>query len=465
MRKPKVGLLPLYVELYDISVPEVRPAINAAHKAASDKLKSVGLEVVDVPVCRLAPEFEQAIAAFEKENCDCIVTLHLAYSPSLQSEKALAATKLPLIIMDTTPDFTYDHTTDPDQLMMDHGIHGVQDMCNLLIRNKKEFQIFAGHLEKSNVALRVAAAARGAMIAAELRSARVGLVGGAFAGMGDFQLPEGEFKKDLGIETVNYDFAHGEQLISEITKADIDGEYASDSAAFDIDPALPRSLYDNTAKVALALRRWVKEESLSAVTVNFLATEGPNPGLPTMPFTECSRLMANGTGYAGEGDVLTAALTGAVLKAYPDATFTEMFCPDWEHGSVYLSHMGEFNYLSSDKKLYMCEKPFPYSSADNPTVAYATLKGGRALFINLAPFGSGDYTLTLATGEMLDIPEENTQRLSVNGWFKPDCAFESFLERFSLSGATHHSVLVYGDELDTFISFAKIMGIKTNVIC
>ena len=31
MRKPKVGLLPLYVELYDISVPEVRPAINAAH--------------------------------------------------------------------------------------------------------------------------------------------------------------------------------------------------------------------------------------------------------------------------------------------------------------------------------------------------------------------------------------------------------------------------------------------------
>ena len=142
-----------------------------------------------------------------------------------------------------------------------------------------------------------------------------------------------------------------------------------------------------------------------------------------------------------------------------------MFCPDWEHGSVYLSHMGEFNYLSSDKKPYMCEKPFPYSSADNPTVAYATLKGGRALFINLAPFGSGDYTLTLAPGEMLDIPEENTQRLSVNGWFKPDTDFESFLERFSLSGATHHSVLVYGDELDTFLSFAKIMGIKTNVIC
>ena len=464
MRKPRIGLLPLYVELYDISEPECRPRIDAAHKYTSDKLKACGLDVVDVPVCRLENEFESAISTFEEAGCDAIVTLHLAYSPSLQSEKALAKTKLPLIVLDTTPDFTYDTTTDPDLLMYNHGIHGVQDMCNLLIRNGKKFSIYAGHIDKSDVISRVYAAAKAAMIAGELRSSRVGLVGGAFEGMGDFQLPLDEFKADLGIETVLYDFELGAKRIAQVSARDIENEKAEDSENFVFAPSLSDETYDNTAPVAIALRRWAEEEKLSAFTVNFLATAGPNPGLPTMPFTECCKAMTRGIGYAGEGDVLTAALTGAVLSAYEDATFTEMFCPDWEHGSVYLSHMGEFNYLSSNVKPTMFEKPFPYTTAGTPTVAYAPLKGGRALFINLAPFGKGKYTLTLAPGEMFSVEGENTQKESVNGWFKPDVPLESFLERFSLAGATHHSVLVYGDELETFKAFADILGIKCEVI-
>ena len=465
MRKPRIGLLPLYVELYDLSAPECRPAINAAHKNTSDKLKETGLEVIDVPVCRLASEFEDAIRTFEDANCDAIVTLHLAYSPSLQSEKALASTKLPIIILDTTPDLIYDNTTSPDLLMYNHGIHGVQDMCNLLIRNGKKFSIFAGHFDNSDVLARVYSAAKAAMIAAELRSARVGLVGGAFEGMGDFQLPLEEFKADLGIETVLYDFDKGAKRIAEVTPEDVQKEKAEDLENFIFDPSLPDETYERTAPVALALRRWIEEEKLTAISVNFLATAGPNPGLPTMPFTECCKAMARGTGYAGEGDVLTAALTGAALTAYPDATFTEMFCPDWKHGSVYLSHMGEFNYLSADQKPTMYEKPFPYTTAGNPSVAFATLKGGRALFINLAPFGNGKYTLTLVPGEMLPISGENTQKKSVNGWFKPDVSLESFLERFSAVGATHHSLLVYGDELPTFKALAEILGIKCEIIC
>ena len=62
-----------------------------------------------------------------------------------------------------------------------------------------------------------------------------------------------------------------------------------------------------------------------------------------MPFLEISRLMERGIGYAGEGDVLTAALVGALMKVYAETTFTEMFCPDWKGNSIMLSHMGEIN--------------------------------------------------------------------------------------------------------------------------
>ena len=73
MKKLKVGLLPLYVELYDISCPEVRPDIDAAHENTIRRLRETGLEVVTWSVCRLAEEFSAAIAHFEKEQVDALV--------------------------------------------------------------------------------------------------------------------------------------------------------------------------------------------------------------------------------------------------------------------------------------------------------------------------------------------------------------------------------------------------------
>ncbi len=464
MRNPKIGLLPLYVELYDLTTPEIRPEIDRAHQRASQRLREQGLEVVNVPVCRLAGEFEQAVALFEQQDCDAIVTLHLAYSPSLESEKALAATKLPLIILDTTPAYTFDQHTDDAAIMLNHGIHGVQDMCNLLLRNGKTFRVCAGHMDHSDVLRRVAAAARAAMVAHELRRARVGLVGAPFAGMGDFRVPFQELRQDLGIETVAYDFEKGAARIAAVTQAEIDAEYAADCRRFALSPDLSRAVYDRTAPTCLAIRRWAEEERLTGYTINFLETEGSRPGLPVMPFTECCTAMANGLGYAGEGDVLTAALVGALLTAFPETTFTEMFCPDWEHGSVFLSHMGEFNYAVADGKPLLQEKPFPFTSAENPTVAYQTMKGGRAVFLNLAPFGGGRYTLTLAAGEMLAIRGENRLAGATNGWFRPDVPLEEFLARFSQAGATHHSVLVYGEVLEELKQLAVFLGCGLTVI-
>lgn len=464
MRKPKIGLLPLYVELYDITSPGARPGIEKAYQTAVKNLQGVGLDVLEAPVCRLADEFSQAIQGFEQADADAIVTLHLAYSPSLESEKALAATQLPLIILDTTPDYTYDQYTDSGALMYNHGIHGVQDMCNLLLRNGKTFHIFAGHMEHSDVLQRVAAAVKAAKVVKEMRGARVGAVGAPFKGMGDFAVTAEELKTDFGIELVQYDFEKAAEYANAVTQEQIEEEYAKDRKLFEMDPALPREIYDKTVPTSLAVRKWAEEEKLTAFTINFLETAAEKAGLAVMPFTECCKAMRRGIGYAGEGDVLTAAFVGALLQVYPETTFTEMFCPDWEHGSVFLSHMGEFNYNLADGKPVLMEKPFAYTSAGNTTAAYKTLKGGRATFVNLAPFGNREYVLSLVGGEMLEIKGENAMAKSVNGWFKPDMPLESCLEQLSQAGATHHSALVYGVTPEDLLPLADYLNCECNLV-
>jgi L-arabinose isomerase len=427
-------------------------------------LQNAALEVITFPVCRLANEFADALDFFEKNQADAVVTLHLAYSPSLESEEALKKTKLPIIILDTTPGYTFDQYTGVEAIMYNHGIHGVQDMCNLLVRNKKTFAICAGHMDESDVIERVIKAVKAAVMVKSLRNSRVGLVGTPFKGMGDFSIPFDEMEKDLGIKVIPYNIKKGESYISSVSDDEINAEYKRDSDRFEIDKNLNREVYNRSARVCLAVRKWIKEENLSAFSIDFNASNRNNKGLPIMPFTECSTAMTEGLGYAGEGDVLTAAFVGALLSVFKETTFTEMFCPDWEHGTVFMSHMGEYNYSIADGKPFLTEKPFPFTDAENPTVAYKTMKAGQATLINLAPFGKGVYSITAALVEMIPITGENKMESAVNGWFKPRMKLETFLEEYSRCGGTHHSALVYGDVTEEIKLFAAYLGCKVNLM-
>jgi L-arabinose isomerase len=457
MKKIRIGLLPLYLKLYDETLPHLRERLSVFYEETAKALETLGLEVERSGLCRVRDEFFAAVCRFQTKDADAIVTLHLAYSPSLESADVLAETPLPLIVLDATPDFVFDGGTDPGAILYNHGIHGVQDLCNVLKRKGKDYVIHAGHCTKSDVLARVAGSARAAAAAAAMKSARVGIVGEPFPGMGDFALPFEHMKKTIGIETVPYDFKQGRRMMDAVTDGELAEEYQKDCALFNADKGV-ESAYMKSERTGLALRRWAEKEKLTAFTVNFLATE-KNPDFPYMPFLEACKAMERGIGYAGEGDVLTAALVGALLRAYPETSFAEMFCPSWRDGTVFLSHMGEYNLRISDGRPRLIEKDFPFTSAENPAAALAMMNKGRAVFVNLAPTQEG-YTLITAPGEMVTPEGEDRLAETVHGWLKPDCPLASFLERYSMEGGTHHAALVYGADPGEMAVFAQFMGWK-----
>lgn len=457
--KPRVGLLPLYLKLYDDVLPEKRPELEQFRCTITSELTKRGLDVFTAPVCRVRAEFDGAVLGIEQAGADAIVTLHLAYSPSLESVPALAATPLPIIVLDTTPTLDFGMAVDPDQIMYNHGIHGVQDMCNLLIRAGKPFQIEAGHWEKSDVLQRIADWAYAAHLVSRLRGARVGRIGEPFAGMGDFQVAPEVLKSAVGVETVPADLSALASLMPAEDAAEVDAEMAADLEEFapdGVDPGMHRS----TTRVCLAVRRWMEQEKLTAFTVNFGAI-GRSSGLPTLPFFEASKAMRRGQGYAGEGDVLTAALAGAIASVYPETSFTEMFCADWAGDSVFVSHMGEINPAVTSPTAELVQKAMPWIDVDPPVLAVGSFKPGRAVFVNLAPGPEDTFTLILAPVEVLDAGAVKMPS-TIRGWFRPGMPVADFLEAYSSVGGTHHAVIVYGDALDGLARFGELM--EWNVV-
>ena len=461
MEKVKVGFLPLYLKLYDDRAARVRPVIEAYRDDLVAALENTGIELVKADICRIAPEFEAAVAAFERDKVDAIVTVHLAYSPSLECIDALAATKLPIIIMDTTRNYNFGFDVVAGGVMPNHGIHGVQDFCNLLRRRGKEYSLFVGHYVESDVITRVANAARAVKAAKCINGMRVGQIGGSFAGMGDF-LASDEAMLRLGVEKVECDGAELAALRDSVTEEEIRSEYAKDCAENGAD-AVSYEEYAYAERVGLAIRKWLANNDLGAFTMTFLSA-GKVGGFDTMPFSESSKAMARGIGYAGEGDVLTAALVGALFKTFDKVNFTEMFCPDWKGNALYMSHMGESNLkLLESRKTVI--KPFPYAAGQDPTCILGHMVAGKACIFNLLPNADGWFDVVIAQGDMLQLPASiETLSTSMNGWFKPTIPVAEFLEKYSELGGTHHSALVYDVEAKSLALFAKTLGMKYTII-
>jgi len=304
---------------------------------------------------------------------------------------------------------------------------------------------------------RAVLAVRGAFAARCLGRSRAMLLGSAFEGMGDFSVEHELMERALGVVVEKRGLDELDKAVVGVEKEQVDAEVARDREQFNCD--LPDSIHRTSVAVGLGLRGMLEQGAYDAFSMNFMQFDSADGPACTVPFLEASKAMARGIGYAGEGDVLTASLVGALSRAFGRTTFTEIFCPDWRGNSLFLSHMGEINPELSAAQPALLEKPFPFTGASNPAFVACAPAPGPAVFVNLAPGPGGSFTLIAAPVEVLGDANSEELRKGVRGWIRPACGVEDFLEAYSLNGGTHHSALVLGmrvEAIETFAAFSDL---------
>lgn len=450
----QVGLLPHYIALYDTALPDLLPQQEAfADRLAAD-LQGAGVALHRAPVCRHAADYRQAIAAFEAAGAEVILSLHLAYAPSLESIDALVATPLPLVLLDTTPDADFGLSSPFERLLANHAIHGVMDLASVLRRRDRPFSLIAGHWEQQPATrARLLATLRGAAAAGALRGMKVLRVGPIFEGMGDFQVEPAVLAERFGLQVEQVGPEAIEPLAEAVTEAAIDAEQAADRAAYA--GSVPEASHRRSLRAGLGLRALLEAGGYGAMSVNFQAFEKAQGPVPVVPFLEASKAMTRGIGYAGEGDVFTAALVGALARVFPQTTFTEIFCPDWQGEALFLSHMAELNPAVMADRPRLVEKPWPFSAAAEPVILAGALRAGQAWLLDLVPGPNKTFSLIAAPVTVLGDGSDPSMQDAIRGWVRPRMPLADFLEAYSLAGGTHHHALVYDQPVEAIQAFAR----------
>lgn len=482
MKPLKIGLLPLYVGFYDEVLPDLAAKVQPFVGRVQAALGSGGLEVLVAPTGRVRADFAAAVGRFEAAGADAIVTLHLAYSPSLESAEILARSRLPVVMLDTTPERDFGRHVDPTLLLYNHGVHGLQDLASVLRRLGKPYRVVAGHLDDADLVRRCVvavkntgpapgrrndgasphfdglASAAAVRAAKAFRSMRVLRIGGVFPGMGDFAVGDDLLQDTFGITVENIDPGALAPAVDSIADQAVAAEVAADRDRFAVE--CPEEVHTRSVRVGLGLREFLQCGGFGAFSLNFLAFADAAGPVNTVPFLECCKAMARGLGYAGEGDVLTAALTGALLQGFGAATFTEIFCADWAGNSLFLSHMGEINCAAAAGRPRLFEKEFPFTPALNPASLACAPRPGPATYVNLSP-GPND-SLRLITAPVEVLADGTHPRLAewVRGWIRPELPLPRFLEEFSHLGGTHHAALLFGDHTAALAGFAALLDLE-----
>jgi L-arabinose isomerase len=461
--RPQIGLLGIMQELYDDMVPGIteRQGAYAAEVAAA--LSGVA-DVQFLRPARNREDIEAVTRSMIARSVDGIAIVMLTYGPAMRTVPALLGARVPLLLANIQPERSITADWTMDDLTYNQGIHGAQDQANALVRAGVPFSVLTGDWRSDAFVASFEDWARAARAVSALRSARVALLGYPMNGMGDILPDPNALLRRLGVTVVAEDLGALIKRIDAVADADVDAQLDVDRERFQVAADLPRERHAYAARIELAIRAMLQEGGYAGFTFHFDSLGGDGR-FRQLPLLGASNLMADGYGFAAEGDVNTASLMCAAQAMSGDAHFSELYAMDWELGSVLVSHMGEGNWriARGDRPVRLIDRPLGIGGLQNPPTPVFSAQPGPATTAALVQLDGARMRLVVGHGAVLDTPELPKVQMH-HFHFRPDAGLEPFMDRWLELGAPHHFVTTLGDHRARWRAFAEQLALEHEEI-
>ncbi len=450
-RKPKVVYLGLSLELYRTG-GDPAPTEWEGYFREWSAVLAERAEIVASGCCYLESEVRARMEEGRLAGAETVVISALSYTASLTSVPVLVEYKWPVIVWNTQQmrEISTDYT--PADLMRNHTVQGIQDVANLLFRRRMRYFVVSGWFRDPVALERLDAA----MTAARARgTVRTLSLGGRFVGMGDFEF----HPSDILAWNASFDDLSMEEYrtaCEEVPSDELEAQIEADFSEFEVDSGLSRELHGESLRPYLALKKLLLRHRADAFTMNFTSSDFHGKFLP---LHAVNRLMAEGLGYAGEGDSMRAAWMARLVRLAGSANFTEIYTVDFVRNRFFMTHMQECNPLLArrDRKIRLRKQPFWAGGFGPYTGMYFTLEPGPVTLTGVTPDADGRLRYIIFKGEIEDVPPL-PEYDRAHWFFRTTSSAAGLLDRYSEAGGPHHLIAVRGDLRNELELLARLDG-------
>lgn len=393
------------------------------------------------------------------------------FSPAKMWIGALDALRKPLLHLHTQADRDLPWASiDMDFMNLNQAAHGDREFGFIQTRMRQPRLTVSGHVSDPAVLARVADWSRAAVAAAELRTTRLVRFGD---NMRDVAVTEGdkvEAEIRLGVSVNTYGVNDLVAVVDQVSDEEVDRLVAEYEDAYDVVPELRRGGERHDAlrygaRIEAGLRDFLTEGGFTAFTSNFEDLGG----LRQLPGLAVQRLMADGYGFAGEGDWKTSVLvrTLKVMGAgLPGATsFMEDYTYDLQPGRelVLGAHMLEVCPSLSSTPARVEIHPLGIGGREDPVRMVFTADPGEGVVLGMNDLGDR-FRLVANEVEVVSPPEEMPNLPVGRAVWRPKPDFATSTEGWLMAGGPHHTVLTTALTAAQLDHLAEIVGLELAVI-
>ena len=354
-------------------------------------------------------------------------------------------------------------TIDMDFMNLNQAAHGDREYGFINARLQKQNKIVVGYWKKETVQKEIAAWMDVAVAYNESFAIKVARFGDNMRNVGVTEGDKVEAQIQFGW-TVDY-FGIGDlvQVIDAVTDEEINDLFEEYRNLYEFDQgdyeaAIWEAHVKVQAKQEIGIRRFLEAGGYSAFTTNFEDLYG----MQQLPGLAVQRLMAEGYGFAGEGDWKTAAIDRLMkIMAHNKATgFMEDYTYELTEGkeAILQSHMMEVDPVLAVNKPKIVVSPLSMGDREDPARLVFDGQGGAGVVVSMADFGT-HYKLLINEVDAFE-PTEAAPKLPVaRVMWTPRPDFHQGVKQWIETGGGHHTVVSLALTSDQIETWAKLVGL------
>ncbi|TQS71881.1 L-arabinose isomerase [Ornithinibacillus gellani] len=359
-------------------------------------------------------------------------------------------------------------TIDMDFMNLNQSAHGDREYGFINARLNKQNKVVVGYWERPEVKQEIADWMDVAVAYNESFQIKVARFGD---NMRNVAVTDGD-KIEAQIQfgwTVDY-FGIGDlvQYVNAVTEEEIDALFETYETLYDFDYGnYGKKDWEASVRVQasyeIAIKRFLDDGGYTAFTSNFEDLYG----MKQLPGLAVQRLMAQGYGFAGEGDWKTAALD-RLLKVMSHNTstgFMEDYTYELAQGkeAILQSHMLEVDPTLAVNKPKIIVSPLGIGDREDPARLVFDGKAGDGVVVSMADFGT-HFKLLINEVSAFGPTEEAPNLPVARVLWKVLPNFHDGVKAWIENGGGHHTVVSLNLSTDQIIAYAKLVDLDYVVI-
>ena len=445
---------------------------SKAIAAGLDSANEIPVSVVFKPTVKTTDEiYETLLAANSAENVIGVITWMHTFSPAKMWIRGLSILKKPLLHFHTQ--FNRDipwSTMDMDFMNLNQSAHGDREFGFMVSRMRKNRKVVVGHWQDPEALAEIGSWTRAAAGWNDWQGAKFARFGDnmRYVAVTDGDKVEAELK--FGFAVNSYGIGDLVALIDGVSDNDIKALVAEYQETYTIaDDLLPggerhSSVYE-AARIEIGLRKFLVDGGFKGFSDTFEDLHG----MIQLPGLAVQRLLADGYGFAGEGDWKTAALVRAFKVMGSGLEGGNGFMEDYTYhfdpnNSLVLgSHMLEIDASLAATKPSLEVHPLGIGGKEDPARLVFNVAGGEALNASLIDMGNR-FRLLVNTVKAVDVTEELPKLPVARVLWQPYPDMKTGCAAWIYGGGAHHTAYSQNLSAELLQDFADMADIEYLLI-